>query len=72
VASPVGINQDLVGGGERGFAASTPAEWRRALTALVGDASLRNRLGRAGRRFVAEHYSVERWFPELLSVIERA
>lgn len=71
VASPIGINQELVGGGDRGFAASEPAEWRRALAALIGDAELRHRLGRAGRAFVTEHYSVDRWFPELLSVIER-
>ena len=71
VASPVGINEELVGGGERGFAASEPTEWRRALAALMDDAGLRNRLGREGRQFVAEHYSVDRWFPELLSVIEQ-
>ena len=71
VASPVGINEDLVGGGDRGFAASDPAEWKRALVALMGDADLRRRLGRAGRAFVTEHYSVDRWFPELLSVIEQ-
>ena len=71
VASPVGINKELLGGGDRGFAASEPTEWRRALAALMDDAGLRNRLGRVGRQFVAEQYSVDRWFPELLSVIEQ-
>lgn len=70
IASPVGINAALVGGGERGFTASGIAEWREAIVALAGDAELRFRLGHAGRRFVAEHFSVSRWFPELLGVIE--
>ena len=71
VASPVGINKELLGGGDRGFAASEPTEWRRALAALMDDPGLRNRLGRVGRQFVAEHYSVDRWFPDFLSVIEQ-
>jgi glycosyltransferase involved in cell wall biosynthesis len=71
VASPVGVNAEIVGGGERALAASLSAEWRRALAALIDDASLRHTLGRAGQRFVTEHYSVARWFPELLSIIEQ-
>lgn len=70
VASPVGVNRELLGAGTRGLAASTPAEWRVALATLMGDAGLRARLGTAGRRFVAERFSVDRWFPELLAVIE--
>ena len=71
VASPVGINEPLVGGGERGLAATNPAEWRKALSALMDNADLRDRLGCAGRQFVTEQYSVHHWFPELLSVIEQ-
>lgn len=71
VASPVGINADLVGDGERGYLASDPTQWGRALSVLMGDAALRHRLGRAGRAFVTDRYSVDRWFPELLAVIER-
>lgn len=71
VASPVGINRELIGDGERGFTASTPNEWRHSLAALLADAGQRHHLGRAGRRFVSTHYSVDRWFPELLAVIEQ-
>lgn len=70
VASPIGVNRDILGEGTRGLAAVGPAEWRGALATLLGNAGLRARLGAAGRRFVAEHYSVDRWFPELLEVIE--
>ena len=72
VASPVGINAGILGDGVRGFAATDSADWRRSLAALIDDARLRERMGRAGRQFVIEHYSVERWFSVLLAVIEGA
>ncbi len=71
VASPVGINPEITGNGTRGFAATTEAEWRAALATLIQDAARRQRMGLAGREFVELHYSLQRWFPELLSVIER-
>ena len=72
VASPVGMNAALMGGGDRGFTAVGAADWQAALATLIGDPGLRRRMGHAGRQFVNEHYSLRRWFPELLSVIERA
>ena len=57
VASPVGVNRDIVRDGENGFLATTEAEWRDRLTRLLdpgeGEA-LRRRIGRAGRRTVEE------------------
>ena len=60
VASPVGVNTDIVRDGEHGLLAATPAEWRSALERLAADPDLRARLGAAGRRRVAERYSLER------------
>ncbi len=71
VASPVGVNAELLGDGARGLAAATPYEWGAALEALIGDAARREAMGQAGRAFVTAHYSVQRWFPELLAIIER-
>jgi hypothetical protein len=70
VASPVGINAELVGHGYRGFLASRKEEWREALTALIAAPELRREMGQAGRAFVEQHYSVRAWFPRLLSIIE--
>ena len=72
VASPVGINTELTGHGARGLTASTPKEWTMAIRSLMSNAEQRLAMGQSGRAFVEEHYSVRRWFPELLSIIERA
>lgn len=71
VASPVGINADLVSHGGRGYLASTEDEWRQAIETLLADPLLRTRMGREGRRFVERDYSRRRWFPVLLETLER-
>ena len=58
VASPVGINREIIEHGENGFLASTPAEWERHLSALITDPALRRRIGAAGRRTVEARYSL--------------
>lgn len=72
VASPVGVNTDLLGNGRRGYLASSEEEWREALSRLVVDSSMRQMLGNQGRAFVEQCYSVQRWFPVLLDVLLRA
>lgn len=69
VATPVGVNARIVGA-DRGYLARDAAEWGEAL-ARLRDPALRGELGAAGRRFVEREYSVERWFPRLLDVVER-
>ncbi len=71
VASPIGVNASLLGDGARGFAASTKHEWMEALRALMVDVQLRSAMGLAGCSFVRDHYSVQRWSPALLELIER-
>lgn len=61
VASPVGVNAEIVEDGVTGLLATTPAEWRDALTALLRDADLRRRMGDAGRRRVERQYSLRIW-----------
>ncbi len=58
VASPVGVQRDIVRHGVNGFLAETPEQWRDCLRELLGDAALRQRLGAAGRALVMEHYDV--------------
>jgi glycosyltransferase involved in cell wall biosynthesis len=71
VASPVGINAALVGNGARGLTAETRDEWKDALGTLIRDAALRHAMGMSGRVFVGEHFSMQRWFPTLLDVIQQ-
>lgn len=68
VASPVGVNREIVDEGENGFLASTEKEWRVALTRLIGDPELRTRLGRAGRARAEESYSLTSQAPRIVEL----
>ena len=52
VASPVGVNSELVMRSGAGYLAQGNDEWESALRELAGDAELRRELGRRGRAFV--------------------
>lgn len=65
VASPVGVNRDILSDGETGFLAATQQEWRDKLTRLCLDVALRERMGRAARTTVEERYSLRVWGPRL-------
>lgn len=58
VASPVGVNREIVVSGQTGFLAATDVEWEAALESLLSDAELRRRLGTAGRERTVQNYSV--------------
>ncbi len=59
IASPVGVNTEIIQDGENGFLASTQEEWIDKLSQLIESPSLREELGKAGRKTVVEKYSVE-------------
>lgn len=65
VASPVGVNRDIVRHGENGFLASSEPEWEEALARLIADPDLRRRMGLAGRRRVEAEFSLEVQAPRL-------
>jgi glycosyltransferase involved in cell wall biosynthesis len=50
VASPVGVNAEIVVPGQTGFLARDEDGWEQALRALAGDRQLRRRMGVAGRQ----------------------
>ena len=70
VASPVGVNSEIVTEGENGFLASGVAEWRSAITCLIQDPELRRRLGQSGRERVETSYSLESRAPTLIRLFE--
>lgn len=70
VASPVGINREIVAPGENGFLASTASEWVDHLERLIRDAPLRRRMGNAGRMKIASEFSLETGRVRFLSILE--
>lgn len=69
VASPVGMNSEVVVEGETGFLASTPQEWADAIVALVEDPEMRERMGRAGRERYEANYSPAAVLPRYADAI---
>lgn len=65
VASPVGVNRDILVNGDNGLLASTEEEWFVCLESLCRDPQLRARMGQAGRRTVETRYSLAVWGPRL-------
>ena len=68
VASPVGVNRQIIKHGENGLLASTEDEWEQALGRLLADVSLRRELGRAGRATVERAYSARVHAPRVADV----
>ncbi len=71
VASPVGMNAEVLGQGEVGLAAARESDWREALFALADDAELRARQGREGRRIVESRYSRRQVAERLATCLKR-
>jgi len=65
VASPVGVNREIVVEGVNGFLASTSKEWVDALLRLRADPELRRAMGEKGRRMVEEKYCLQVTAPRL-------
>lgn len=61
IASPVGVNSQIVDHGINGFLAESNEEWRDACEILLGDPQLRKSMGAAGRRKVEEQYALAPW-----------
>jgi glycosyltransferase involved in cell wall biosynthesis len=59
IASPVGVNVDIITEGYNGYLASTETEWFTALERYITNAHLRKQHGENGRLLVVEKYSVD-------------
>jgi glycosyltransferase involved in cell wall biosynthesis len=58
VASPVGVNTTIITNGENGLLASSLEEWEKMLSQLVENKTLREKIGKAGKTTVVDHFSV--------------
>ena len=72
VASPVGVNKEIVEHGVNGFLASTIPEWETALATLRDDPTLRERMGIAGRVKVEREYCLQVTAPRLVNLLRSA
>lgn len=68
VASPVGVNKEIIRDGENGFLASSHNEWLEKLILLIKSEELRRKLGQKGRETVENHYSLKLWGPKVASL----
>ena len=59
VASPIGVNVEIVRHGENGFLVKTTDEWIDALSRLLENPQLRFRMGQEGRSMVERDYSLQ-------------
>ncbi len=69
VASPVGVNNQIVDHGVNGFLVDSPEEWLSALRILASDVKLRMRMGQAGRLKVAQHYCLQRTESKVVNLL---
>lgn len=72
IASPVGVNTQIVDHGVNGFLASSLQEWEDALTTLLTDSGMRERMGRAGRHKVEQEYCLQVTGPRLANLLHSA
>lgn len=72
VASPVGVNTQIVQQGENGELAEGTAEWTQAIERLVTDVERRRRMGEAGRQRVQRDYSLQAQAHCLVGLLRQA
>ena len=69
VASPIGVNNDLIENGINGFLASTNEDWSASIINLINDKNLRQQMGLLGREKIEKKYSLKVWGPKISKII---
>jgi len=72
VASPVGMNRQIIKENVNGLLAATEEDWVCALTHLLDNPGLCETMGRAGRVTVEERYCLQVTAPRLLALLTEA
>src|SRR5690554_86135 len=72
VASPVGVNVEIVDGQGCGRLAESKNEWAESLLDLLSDQKARTTLGQAGREAVVKRYSLQTQSPILADILKSA
>jgi len=71
LASPVGVNCEVVTDGSDGFLPRTDADWEEQLVRLIENPDLRVQVGGHARQRVEAAYSVAAVAPRYLEVVNR-
>ncbi len=71
VASPVGVNAELIRNGINGYHAAAVTDWVEKLSALIKDTSLRTRMGQSAIQMVSS-FDLDTIGPQLVSIIKNA
>jgi glycosyltransferase involved in cell wall biosynthesis len=69
VASPIGVNCDIIEHNTNGFLASSTSEWEKCLKDLSNSSLLREGLGEKGYKTVKERYSLGLTAPKFINVL---
>jgi len=69
IASPVGVNAELIRNGTNGYYAATITDWADKLSSLIKDISLRTRMGQSARQTVLS-FDLDVIGPRLVSLIK--
>jgi glycosyltransferase involved in cell wall biosynthesis len=68
VASNVGVNPLITIHEKTGFISNSEADWSLYLKKLILDADLRKNMGKEGRKFINENFSLNNHFPAFISL----
>jgi glycosyltransferase involved in cell wall biosynthesis len=68
VASPVGVNINIIENGVTGFLCDSDEEWEQAFTKLINDVQLRKIMGEYGRRKMVVEYSIHAYEKEFVAL----
>ncbi|MDA0284217.1 MAG: glycosyltransferase family 4 protein [Planctomycetota bacterium] len=71
VASPVGVNCEIIDDGTNGFLADTATEWAEVLGKLIASPALRRLTGAAARETVERSYSLNAWRQPLINFLDQ-
>ena len=72
IASPTGVNVEIVNHGVNGFLAGSTEEWIKYLDILKADPDLCRKMGAAGRQKVESDYSLQETAPRLVELLKEA
>jgi glycosyltransferase involved in cell wall biosynthesis len=72
VASPIGVNVEIIEGNGVGILARTTDDWIQAVHTLAGSETLREEMGARGRRLVEAKYSVHATAPHIVELLCQA
>ena len=69
IASPVGVNRQIVEPGINGYLAESTEEWLVALRDLMNNVSKRTKMGQAGRQKAEQMYNLQVTAPKLMNLL---